>query len=101
MLGEKGGVVGINFYGAFLNENGDAASFYRIIEHLKYMKDKAGIDTIALGSDFDGIDDNGELVDFRGYIPLMDIMSEHFSDDEIDKISHLNAMRVFRENIGR
>ena len=65
------------------------------------MKDKAGIDTIALGSDFDGIDDNGELVDFRGYIPLMDIMSEHFSDDEIDKISHLNAMRVFRENIGR
>lgn len=65
------------------------------------MKDKAGIDTIALGSDFDGIDDNGELVDFRGYKTLIDIMSEHFSDDEIDKISHLNAMRVFRENIGR
>lgn len=65
------------------------------------MKDKAGIDTIALGSDFDGIDDNGELVDFRGYNPLMDRMSEHFSDDEIDKISHINAMRVFRENIGR
>ena len=65
------------------------------------MKDKAGIDTIALGSDFDGIDDNGELVDFRGYKTLMDIMSKHFSDDEIDKISHINAMRVFRENIGR
>ncbi len=101
VLGEKGGVVGINFYGAFLNESGDAASFDRIIEHLKYMKDKAGIDAIALGSDFDGIDDNGELVDFTGYVPLMDKMSKHFSDDEIEKISHLNAMRVFRENIGR
>jgi len=65
------------------------------------MKDKAGIDAIALGSDFDGIDDNGELVDFTGYVPLMDKMSKHFSDDEIEKISHLNAMRVFRENIGR
>ena len=26
---------------------GDAASFDRIIDHLKYMKDKAGIDAIA------------------------------------------------------
>lgn len=100
-LGDKGGVCGINFYGSFLNESEEPASFNRIIEHLEYVKNKAGIDAVAFGSDFDGIDDNGELIDFTGFNPLIDRMRKHFTDDEIDKISHINALRVLRENIGR
>ena len=55
----------------------------------------AGIETIGWGSDFDGIDDNGELVDYTGFNPLVDTMTKHFTDDEIDKINYKNFLRVF------
>ena len=96
-IGDLGGIVGINFCGPFLHENGSAATFDRIIDHIKHIKDKAGIETVGWGSDFDGISDNGELVDFTGFNPLIDAMSKHFTDDEIDMINYKNALRVIRE----
>ncbi len=99
-IGNKGGIVGVNFYGHFLNNDGASPTAKRIAEHLVYMKDKAGIDAIGFGSDLDGIDDNGEIVNYSGFRLLLDEMSKHFTDDEIDKISHLNALRVIREVTG-
>lgn len=100
VIGEKGGIVGVNFYGAFLNQDGSAPTYKRIVEHLVYMGNKAGIDSIGFGSDFDGIDDNGELVNFGGFVRLLEEMQGSFTDDDIDKISHENVLRVMRDNIG-
>ncbi|MCQ2548349.1 MAG: dipeptidase [Clostridia bacterium] len=97
VLGEKGGVCGINFYADFLNDDGSLLTFDRVLEHAKHIKDKAGIDAVAMGSDFDGIEDPGEIVNYAGFPKLVDYLQKEFTDDEIDKITHENALRVIKE----
>lgn len=100
-IGECGGVAGVNFECSFLQEGADRATFDQIIRHLLYMKDKAGIEAVGFGSDFDGIEDNGELVNYGGFTPLLERMEKHFTDDEIDKICRQNALRVIRDVTGK
>lgn len=99
-IGNTGSVVGVNFERSFLKEGSEHATIDQIIEHLLYMKDKAGIDSIGFGSDFDGIEDNGELINYGGFTPLLNKMEKYFTDDEIDKICSLNALRVIEEVLG-
>lgn len=100
-LGNAGGVVGINFECSFLKEGSQHATFDQIIDHLKHMRDKAGIDAVGFGSDFDGIDDNGELIDYSGFDRLLERLEGHFTYDEIDRITHLNALRVMKDVFGK
>lgn len=100
-LGNAGGVVGVNFECSFLKEGLEGATYEEIIRHLLYMRDKAGIDAIGFGSDFDGIETNGELVNYGGFTTLLEKLEKHFTYDEIDKISEGNAMRVIRDVIGK
>lgn len=96
-IGNTGSVAGVNFECSFLKEGSHRATFDQIIQHLLYMTDKAGIESVGFGSDFDGIDDNGELVNYSGFTKLLGIMEKHFTDDEIDMICNKNALRVIRE----
>ena len=96
-IGNTGSIAGVNFERSFLEEGSDHATFEQIIRHLLYMKDKAGIESVGFGSDFDGIEDNGELVNYSGFTKLLGIMEKHFTDDEIDMICNKNALRVIRE----
>lgn len=100
-IGNAGGIAGVNFECSFLKEVSDRATYDQIIEHLLYMKDKAGIDAVGFGSDFDGIDDNGELVNYSGFNTLLERMEGKFTYDEIDKICRGNALRVIKDVIGR
>ncbi len=100
-IGEKGGIAGVNFECSFLETGSECATFEQIIKHLLYMKDKAGIEAIGFGSDFDGIDDNGELVNYSGFTPLLDRMEKYFTGDEIDKICSKNALRVMKDVLGK
>ena len=56
------------------------------------------IEMIALGSDFDGIEPDVEMGDCSG-MPLLEaeLHRRRFSDDEIEKIFHGNALRVLKE----
>lgn len=99
-LGTAGGVAGVNFERSFLKVGSNRATFDQILQHLKYMVDKAGIDGVGFGSDFDGIEDSGELVNYSGYQVLLQKMEKDFTYDQIDKISHLNSLRVIREVLG-
>ena len=100
-IGNAGGIVGVNFECSFLKEGSNGATYDQIIEHLLYMRDKAGVDAVGFGSDFDGIDDNGELVNYGGFITLLERMEGKFTYDEIDKICRENALRVIKDVIGR
>ncbi|MBQ8588943.1 MAG: dipeptidase [Firmicutes bacterium] len=94
-MGETGSVVGINFYSAFLEK--DNLIFSRdeaILKHMVHIANKAGIETLALGSDFDGIDCELEMKDYAGYPRLIEKMQEHFTDDQIDLITHKNFLRI-------
>lgn len=100
-LGNKGGLVGVNFYGSFLRDGEELPKLDWIVEHLLYMKNKAGIEAIGFGSDFDGIEDAGEIKNYEGYIRLLEKMQSVFTDDEIDKICSRNAMRVMKDVFGK
>lgn len=100
-LGNQGGLVGVNFYSAFLKEDSEYATIDQIVEHVKYMVDKAGIESVGLGSDFDGIDCELEFKDYASYPLLLSALSKHFTDDQVDKICNGNAFRILKENLGK
>ena len=52
-------------------------------------------DTIAFGSDFDGIDSSLEFGDYEGLSQILHTLEKHFTDDEIDQICSGNFLRVF------
>lgn len=99
-VAEHGGVVGVNFYSAFLNGREDYTPNADIIRHMDYIRQKAGIETVALGSDFDGIDCALELGDCAGLPRLAEAMEGVFTADEIDRIASGNALRVLRDTLG-
>jgi membrane dipeptidase len=101
VLGEKGGMVGVNFCSDFLRENSNYATIDDISRHVRYMVDKAGIESVGLGSDFDGIECELEFKDYSGYPKLIDNLSKYFTYDQMEKICFENALRIFRENIGK
>lgn len=98
-IAEHGGVCGVNFYSAFLTGTSYTANA-DIVRHMQYIKNVAGIETVALGSDFDGIDCELELRDYSRFDELVSAMSRAFSDDEIDLILSGNALRVFKDVVG-
>lgn len=104
-LADKGGICGINYLSRFLHEaKGDESDKYTSIEHviwhLKHMRDVAGVDTLALGSDYDGMRSIMEWGDYAGTQQIVRALERDFSSEEIEKICYKNALRAFREIIG-
>lgn len=98
-LGNRGGVVGINFCASFLNEDANYTDIDSVVRHMIYIKDKAGIDALGFGSDFDGIGSKLEFVDYSGMPLIVNALTKHFTDDEIDKICNGNMLRVIKETM--
>lgn len=99
-LHKKGGVMGMNYCASFLNDDETIGknTIDCLIEHIIYIKNLVGVDVIALGSDFDGINPDIELKDASYMVGFVErLVQEGFSKDEIDKICYLNALRVFKE----
>lgn len=97
MLADKGGIMGLNFCPHFLGQ-GEASKIEDMVKHLKYIKNKAGIDVIALGTDFDGIDGQLEISSIGEIDKLLIALDgAGFKTNEIEKISYLNAERIIKE----
>lgn len=96
-IANKGGIIGINFYSKFLNENSEMSMVKDIISHMSYIKKIGGIDVISFGSDYDGIDCPLELKDISHIPRLIPLLEKAgFSLDEIEKIYYKNALSFFR-----
>lgn len=99
LLGEKGGVCGLNFCSSFLREGSDYTTIADLVLHARHIANVAGVDALALGSDFDGIQSTLEFSDYSGMPRIADALSQHFTAAEVDKICAGNALRVFRESM--
>ncbi|MDD7280633.1 dipeptidase [Floccifex sp.] len=100
-LKERGGVMGLNFCGDFLELHDKPNGPSRIeamVDQIKYIKDLAGIDVIALGTDFDGINCECEIGD-ASQMPLLEqaLYDANFTNEEVEKIFYKNALRVYSE----
>ena len=93
-LADAGGVTGINFVPKFLGSD-EKGSIEQMVAHIKHIHKTAGIDVLALGSDFDGFKGSNELKDCSGFPLLTEALAgAGYTDDEIEKICWKNAMRV-------
>jgi len=99
-LGDLGCVCGINFYSEFLRRGSEHSLNEDILRHMEYAVNKAGIEAVALGSDFDGIHCTLEMGDYSGMAKLSELVAARFGYDAAEKILSKNALRVFREVIG-
>lgn len=96
-LADKGGVMGLNFCGDFLNPNGKSR-VEDMVRHAKHIINVGGSDILGLGTDYDGIDGDLEL-DHCDKMPLLAQKMERqgFSTQQIEKIFHGNVLRLYRE----
>ncbi|MCO5175895.1 MAG: dipeptidase [Thermomicrobiales bacterium] len=51
-IAQSGGIIGINAVAQFIDDNRDAASLERMLDHLDHVASIAGVEHIALGPDF-------------------------------------------------
>lgn len=100
VLGDAGGVAGLNFGPEFLNRDIQCkdSTAELIARHARHMADAGGVECVGLGSDFDGIEGNLEISDCAKVCLLEDALKkEGFSSSEIEKIFYQNVIRVMRE----
>lgn len=88
----KGGVIGVAFFESATGGRGIQA----IVDTIKYIRDKAGIDHVAIGSGWDGRNSMPAGLDAAGMWRVTDALMKDgsFSDQDIEKIMEGNALRV-------
>lgn len=103
VIHEKQGTIGINFAMIFLNAKKPGMYDYNlgfdsIKNHIDHIVEFASIDTVAIGSDFDGADMPTCVKNCSIYPHLWDYLLENgYSKQDIEKISHSNLLRVFKD----
>lgn len=102
ILGNAGGVAGMNFEPTFLNKDVTCkdSRAEMIAKHARHMADVGGVECVGMGSDFDGISGNLEISggDKIGLLEAA-LQKEHFSGSEIDKIVSKNVLRVMKDTM--
>lgn len=97
-LAEKGGVAGLNLEPEFL---GDGGSVEAMTRHVIHMINAAGIEAVAIGTDFDGCSLLTAIKDAGDMHKLWDALSKAgLSGRDMDKIIHKNVERVIRDVMG-
>lgn len=95
-IGERGGIVGLNYFNAFLHDGGGDATPDDVLRHVERMLDAAGEDAVALGSDYDGSDVPRWLDPCDKAADLHALLAREFGTDIAAKIFHGNAERFFQ-----
>jgi len=97
-IADTGGVVAVIFMNYWLGEHDQKDGLDTIVATVKEIVDAGGIETVAIGSDFDGFTDPpDDLVDISRMPRLTDaLLGAGFGDDDVEKILGTNLMRVLR-----
>jgi membrane dipeptidase len=97
-IGERRGLVGINFHVGFLRADGadnPDTPLVLIAEHALHVAQVAGVECVGLGSDFDGATMPAALGDVAGLPALFETLREAgFSEAELEGIACGNWRRV-------
>jgi membrane dipeptidase len=94
-IAATGGVIGVNFHGPFL-ARGRRAHLRDVVRQLQHLRDVAGVEHVAIGSDFEGdIRPPEELRDASRFPVLAAaLVRAGFSAADVRKIFAENALRV-------
>jgi membrane dipeptidase len=94
-IAETGGVIGVNFHGPFL-ARGRRATLSDVVAQVEHLVLVAGLDHVAIGSDFEGdIHPPTELADASRFPRLSTALAKAgFDEPSVRKIFADNALRV-------
>lgn len=99
-LASHGGVVGLNLHEPFLTSAPATPDnlLSALVHHARHILSVAGADSLALGTDFDGIPGNAALPDVT-YLPRLEdaLKKAGVTSSELEKIFFRNAFRLFKE----
>lgn len=97
-LAQKGGVIGITFVPEFIDNDPAKATVERLIDHVCYVVDKAGIDHVGIGTDYDGGVPHPVIPEVSRLIELTQgLMQRGFHNKEIKKIWGGNFLRIMQK----
>ena len=102
LLAQKGGVSGINFAPAFLDDTqGNKTSrISDMVRHVKHFIEIGGEDCVGIGTDFDGIGGNLEVGEPGQLALLFEALEKAgITPRQIDKIASGNVLRVMKETM--
>jgi membrane dipeptidase len=99
-LAEKGGAVGISFYPPFVSGQ-ETARLDQLVDHFIHVAAVAGVEHVAIGSDFDGIQSTVDGInDASCYGILQEALAERgFNETELELVSGGNVKRLLRLNL--
>lgn len=97
---KSGGLVGLNFYNAFLNDKPEKATMEDILRHAEHFLSLGGENVIAMGGDMDGSDLPEDMSDGLGAIPRLYelFLKNNYSEELVDKLFYGNAANFFKNN---
>ena len=102
-VGERDGVVGLTFGTGYLHPEGDrdaTVGLDTVVDHVDAMVDAAGIDAVALGSDFDGASITDAVGDVTGLRDLLDALrGRGYDETAVEKVAWRNWRRVLAETL--
>lgn len=75
------------------------ATLKQVADHIDHIKKVAGIDSIGIGSDFDGIESTPVGLEDVSHFPdlFSELMNRGYTKDDIKKIAGLNFLRVLKK----
>jgi membrane dipeptidase len=98
-IASTGGLIGVVFACPFLRsdfeDDAESTPLTTIVQHVRYVADRIGVDHVAFGSDFDGATIPAALGGADGYPKLIDALRDDgFSETEVQAIAWDNWRRV-------
>ncbi|MGB9578515.1 MAG: dipeptidase, partial [Halothiobacillaceae bacterium] len=101
-IAASGGVIGVVFYPTFLVKAGQHADVDAVANHIDYIARLAGVEHVAIGSDFDGIGRTPQGLEDCSRLPNLTwtLLRRGYTMADVEKILGGNFLRVFREVCG-
>ncbi len=100
-ISKRGGIIGVTFFPFYLRKwslFGGIPLFVRVVEHIA---DIGGVDSVAIGSDFDGcIWTLRGVKDISYTWRVVEALRYTFSEEEVRKILFENIRRILVKNTG-
>ncbi|CAI9715554.1 dipeptidase 1 [Octopus vulgaris] len=95
------GVVMVNFYSDYINcypTNQTNATLSQVADHIDHIKNVAGVETVGIGGDYDGVERLPVgLEDVSKYPDLFaELVKRGWSNDDLAKLAGENLLRVFK-----
>ena len=104
-ISERGGVIGIVFYGPFLRKGKGLATLEDIYAHIDHIISVCGEDHVGVGTDMDGApikDFPKEMRHISELRTLPDyLLGKGYSRAVVEKIMGMNFLRVIKTNLER